>query len=82
MSKIKLSEFLQDNNANNSSKRLAGFCCIAQGSLMKIGLFGYGLKHKTATSFDKLDACTDSMIYVGAALLGWGVVELFGKKKK
>jgi hypothetical protein len=50
--------------------------------MINIGLFGYGLKHKTATAFDKLDACTDSMIYVGAALLGWGVVELFGKKKK
>lgn len=82
MSKMKLLEFLQDHNGDNSSKRLGGLCCLAQGSLMKLGLFCYGLKHKTAVSFDKLDACADSMIYVGAALLGWGVMELFSRRKK
>ena len=75
-------EFLKDNNGNNSSKRLGGLFCLTQGSLMKLCLFFYGLNHKTATSFDKLDNCADSMIFVGAGLLGWGVVELLGKKKK
>lgn len=82
MAKTKLCEFLQDNNGNGSSKRLGGLCCLAQGSLMKLGLFCYSLTHVTATSFEKLDSCADSMIYVGAGLLGWGVVELFGRKKK
>ena len=49
---------------------------------MKLVLFCYSLNHTTATSFNKLDHCADSMIYVGAGLLGWGVVELLGRKKK
>jgi hypothetical protein len=77
-----LLEFFKDNNGNNSSKRLGGLFCLAQGSLMKLCLFFYGLNHTTATPFNKLDNCADSMIYVGAGLLGWGVVELLGKKKK
>lgn len=83
MTKIKnFTGFLQDNSGNNSSKRLGGFVCLAQGSLMKLGLFCYALRHKTVTSFENLDACADSMIFVGAALLGWGVIELFKNKKK
>lgn len=80
--RVHLLEFLKDNHGNYSSKRLGGLLCLAQGSLMKLCLFFYGLNHVTATPFNKLDHCADSMIYVGAGLLGWGVVELLGKKKK
>ena len=81
MAKINFLQFLQDSNGDNSSKRLGGIFCLAQGSLMKLGLFYYSLNHKTVTSFEKLDGCADSLIYVGAGLLGWGVIEHFSQKE-
>jgi hypothetical protein len=84
MKKSQLLNFIQDSNGDNSSKRLGGIFCLLQGSLMKLGLFIYGLGHKTVTSFETLDGSADSLIYVGAALLGWGVFEKItktGKKK-
>ena len=69
-------KFLEDSNGNKSSKRLAGAFCLSTGSLMKFILFIYGLRHVTAIPFDRLDSCADSLIYVGAALIGSGVLEL------
>ncbi len=80
--KINILNFIQDTNGNNSSKRLGGLFCLLQGSAMKFGLFMYGLTHKTVTPFDKLDASAESMLFVGAGLLGWGVFEKVVKNKK
>jgi len=82
MKNVNILNFIQDTNGNNSSKRLGGLICLLQGSAMKFGLFLYGLTHKTVTSFEKLDGCADSMIYVGAGLLGWGVFEKVVNNKK
>ncbi|MBU6141269.1 MAG: hypothetical protein KGP29_06965 [Proteobacteria bacterium] len=75
-------KFLEDFNGNKSSKRLAGAFCLVIGSLMKFILFLYGLRHVTATPFDRLDGCADSLIYVGAALIGSGLLELLRQSKK
>jgi hypothetical protein len=50
--------------------------------VMKLILFLYGLRHITATPFDRLDGCADSLIYVGAALIGSGLLELLRQSKK
>ena len=49
---------------------------------MKFILFLYGLRHVTATPFDRLDSSSDSLIYVGAALIGSGLLELLRQGKK
>jgi len=72
--------YLQANNGSKSCKRLCGSILIGLGTEMKLALFHYGLFKVVATPFDNLDACANSMIYAGCALLGFGVVELFGKK--
>ncbi len=75
-------KFLEDFSGNKSSKRLAGAFCLLTGSLMKFILFLYGLRHVTATPFDRLDSSSDSLIYVGAALIGSGLLELLRQGKK
>ena len=75
-------KFLEDLNGNKSSKRLAGILCLLVGLLMKFILFLYGLDHVTATPFDQLDRCADTLIYVGAALIGSGLLELLRQSKK
>ena len=45
-------------------------------------LFLYGLRHITATPFDRLDSSADSLMYVGAALIGSGLLELLRQGKK
>ena len=75
-------KFLEDFNGNKSSKRLAGAFCLVFGPLMKFSLFLYGLRHVTATPFDKLDSSAESLIYVGAALIGSGLLELLRQSKK
>lgn len=70
--------FLQDHRGDKSSKRVAGIALIIQGSIMKMVLFSYGLFKALPTDFEKLDGCAMGSIYIGAALLGWGVLE--GKK--
>ena len=75
-------KFLEDFNGNKSSKRLAGAFCLVIGSLMKFILFLYGLRHVTATPFDRLDSSSDSLIYVGAALIGSGLLELLRQGNK
>jgi hypothetical protein len=75
-------KFLEDFSGNKSSKRLAGVFCLLLGSLMKFILFLYGLRHVTAIPFDQLDRCADSLIYVGAALIGSGLIELLRQSKK
>jgi hypothetical protein len=73
-------KFLEDFNGNKSSKRLAGIFCLLVGSLMKFILFLYGLRHVTAISFDQLDGSADNLIYVGAALIGSGLLELLKQR--
>ncbi len=75
-------KFLEDFEGNKSSKRLAGIFCLMVGSLMKIIQFLYGLGHVTATSFDQLDNSADSLIYVGATLIGSGLLELLRQRGK
>jgi len=77
-----MAKFLEDFHGNKSSKRLAGAFCLLLGSLMKFILFLYGLRHTTATSFDQLNNSVDTMIYVGAALIGSGLLELLRQSKK
>jgi hypothetical protein len=73
-------KFLEDSNGNKSSKRLAGAFCLLTGSLMKFILFIYGLRHITAIPFDRLDNCADGLIYVGATLIGSGLLELLRQR--
>jgi len=75
-------KFLEDFHGNKSSKRLAGAFCLLVGSLMKFILFLYGLRHITAISFDQLNNSADTMIYVGATLIGSGLLELLRQSKK
>lgn len=75
-----MAKFLEDFNGNKSSKRLAGIFCLLVGSLMKLFLFLYGLQHVTAISFDQLDNCADNLVYVGAALIGSGLLELLKQR--
>jgi len=75
-------EFLEDFNGNKSSKRLGGAFCLVIGSIMKLILFLYGLGHTTANPFDQLDKCIDTLIYIGSALIGSGLIELFRQGKK
>lgn len=75
-------KFLEDFNGNKSSKRLAGIFCLMVGSLMKFILFLYGLRHVTAIPFEQLDNCADNLIYVGAALIGSGLLELLRQRGK
>jgi len=48
---------------------------------MKFILFLYELRHVTATSFDKLNNSAETMIYVGATLIGSGLLELLRQRK-
>ncbi len=75
-------KFLEDFNGNKSSKRLGGAFCLLTGSLMKFILFVYGLRHVTVTPFERLDSCADSLIYVGAALIGSGLLEFLRQRSK
>jgi len=75
-------KFLEDSKGNKSSKRLAGAFCLVIGTMMKLILFFYGLQHITATNFDHLDGSADSIIYVGAALIGSGLLEFLRQNKK
>ena len=75
-------QFLEDSIGNKSSKRLGGAFCLLIGSLMKLILFLYGLGHTTAIPFDQLDRCKDTLIYIGSALIGSGLIELFRQGKK
>jgi len=75
-------KFLEDFNGNKSSKRLAGAFCLLVGSLMKFILFIYGLRHVTAIPFGQLNNSADTMIYVGATLIGSGLLELLRQGKK
>lgn len=75
-------KFLEDFNGNKSSKRLVGTFCILIGSLMKFILFLYGLSHVAVTPFNDLDNSADNLIYVGAALIGSGLLELLRRGKK
>jgi len=88
-----MKEFLKGNTGQLSSKRLAGFSCIATGLLMKIGLFASICRDwgsaRIVENYDKLDGTGDTLIYTGATLLGIGMAELFksgelekGKKGK
>jgi hypothetical protein len=72
--------YLKSNNGSRSSKRLWGSILVGFGLEMKLALFHFSLFKLVATPFDYLDACVNSTIYAGCALLGIGVVELFGKK--
>lgn len=75
-------KFLEDGNGHKSSKRLAGFLCLAVGAIMKLSLFYYGIDHITAISFEQLDNSVNTMIYVGAALIGSGLLEVLRQGKK
>ncbi len=71
--------YLQANNGNKSCKRLWGSILIGFGIEMKLFLFHYGV-FTVVASFKDLDDCANWMIGVGAGLLGFGIIELFGKK--
>ncbi len=74
--------FFEDGNGHKSSKRLAGAFCLLIGSIMKLSLFYYGINHITAISFEQLNDAVDTMIYVGAALIGSGLLEVIKSGKK
>ena len=76
--------FLNSNQGDKSSKRLAGLLMILVGVVVKVGLVIYGASVKMSedfTIFDKLDASIDSLFLAGSVLLGIGVAELLKKKK-
>lgn len=79
-----LKKILEDNNGNQSSKRLSGILAMAFGLLTKLSLFYYNLffsSDKSFRIFDKLDDCANSLLYIGTTLLGFGLIELFSRKK-
>jgi hypothetical protein len=76
--------FLNSNQGDKSSKRLAGLLMILIGVVVKVGLVIYGASVKMSedfTIFDKLDSSIDSLFLAGSVLLGIGVAELLKKKK-
>jgi hypothetical protein len=78
---MKKSEMFQDHIGKLSGKRVGGIACLGQGLVMKFVLFAYSFFRITKTDFYKLDGCADSLIYVGAGLLGAGLAEIFLKGK-
>jgi hypothetical protein len=66
-----------------SSKRIAGLILISAALGIKLCLAWYGAKVRLVehfTIFDKIDNSTNILLYVGAALLGGGLVEFLGRK--
>lgn len=75
MNTLIISEFFRGSSGFLSSKRLNGTFLIVQGGIMKMILFCYSLGHVTLTPFDKLDTCCDTIMFLGAGLLGLGLAE-------
>lgn len=67
--------FLQDKDGNKSSKRLIGTILIFIGCLGKITIFNFELLIKSLENFDKLDSSAMGLLYVGACLIGGGILE-------
>ena len=71
---------LEDTNGNKSSKRVIGTGLIIGASIMAIVLFIFSLVKVVADSSTSIDIIK-TLLYVGGALLGIGVVEHLGKQK-
>lgn len=70
--------FLESEKGETSSRRLAGLFLAFSGGFSKLALIAYGAKIKIATQFtlyEKLDNTADSLIIVGACLLGSTTVD-------
>lgn len=74
-------KILEDSEGNKSSKRLFGSILISLGSALHITLFIFSLLKKAVDPVTAL-GIANNLIYVGATLLGVGVVENLMKKDK
>jgi len=72
--------FLQDNEGNNSSKRLFGALLIILGIIMAQILFYYSIV-RPETPYETAKSLIEFIIASGSGLLGIGIAEnFFGKK--
>ena len=72
-------KFLQDNDGNESSKRLWGAILLATGVCMAVFLMTAGLAYGWISEMSATNIL-GSLFLSGAGLLGIGVVEKFTKK--
>lgn len=71
--------FLEDHNGDKSSKRLWGSILLANGLLLKNAEWVIGI-FKITSNPTMMTQASESLIYAGSVLLGFGVVEFFAKK--
>lgn len=76
-----MSEFLENNNGEKSSKRLWGSILLFFGMILSGILFYYSLKDEAKDPATAL-SIINAFLISGSGLLGIGVVELFGKNIK
>lgn len=73
--------YLQDNNGNKSSKRLAGSCLIGCGLILGLILFGVGLFKEIINFPQEIQLLGFVFIMPGAGLLGTTVFEKHWRNK-
>ena len=78
-----MSDFLQDNHGNKSSKRLWGSIILGIAVVMAIVLFGYIL-YQIVADASTAKSIIDMFLITGGSLLGIGVLEngIFKKNDK
>ena len=78
-----MSDFLQDNHGNKSSKRLWGSIILGIAVVMAIVLFGYSL-YQIVADASTAKSIIDMFLITGGSLLGIGVLEngIFKKNDK
>jgi hypothetical protein len=74
-----MADFLQDNNGDNSSKRLWGSILLGVGIILKVTLFFLAIKF-TVKNPDLASNVIEGFFYIGGSLLGLGVFEGVVKK--
>jgi hypothetical protein len=75
-----MNSLFHDQNGNISSKRVAGFVVLMIGLVMAIAAFSMSMVKKVP-DFDMAKEVLNTIFLTAGALLGFGVVEVFGKKK-
>lgn len=76
-----MNNYLQDTSGNRSSKRLWGSIILATAIVLSIIVVINSL-HVGNRIDDNVVSILQGLFLTGATLLGFGVVEVFGKGKK
>ena len=76
-----MNDYLQDTSGNRSSKRLWGSIILSAGLVLSVATTITSVYENNQID-DNVVAILQMLFLTGGALLGFGVVEVFGKGKK